>query len=108
MKKTTHKEINRIGEMLDGIKLACNIYTFENAEHYISILKNFDENTGVCCEKVNEIITELKKACPGAKGCRVDNQLYAAGLYGCIGRLSKITVLDNEWNDTGKEFYIYF
>ena len=68
MKKTTHKEINRIGEMLDGIKLACNIYTFENAEHYISILKNFDENTGVCCEKVNEIITELKKLAQVLKG----------------------------------------
>ena len=28
-----------MGEMMDGIKLNCNIYTFENAENYISRLE---------------------------------------------------------------------
>lgn len=32
-----------MGEMMDGIKLNCNIYTFENAENYISRLEPFDE-----------------------------------------------------------------
>lgn len=43
MKKLSHKEICRMGEMMDGIKLNCNIYTFENAENYISRLEPFDE-----------------------------------------------------------------
>ena len=49
-----------MGEMMDGIKLECNIYTFENAEHYISQLKPFNEESGVCCHKVNEIIEKIK------------------------------------------------
>ena len=53
MKKLSHKEICRMGEMMDGIKLNCNIYTFENAENYISWLEPFDEKSGVCCHKVN-------------------------------------------------------
>lgn len=36
-----------MGEMMDGIKLDCNIYTFENAEHYISQLEPFNEENGV-------------------------------------------------------------
>ena len=32
---------------MDGIKLECNIYTFENAEHYISRLEQFNEKSGV-------------------------------------------------------------
>ncbi|GEM_PF-1738955 len=97
-----------MGEMMDGIKLNCNVYTFENAENYISRLEPFDEKSGVCCHKVNEIIQEIKKEFPDAKGCQVDSKYYAAGVYGCIGRLSKVTVLDSEWNSNGKSFYIYF
>lgn len=108
MKKLSHKEICKMGEMMDGIKLNCNIYTFENAENYISRLEPFDEKSGVCCHKVNEIIQEIKKEFPDAKGCQVDPEYYAAGIYGCIGRLSKVTVLDSEWNSNGKSFYIYF
>lgn len=96
MKKLSHKEICKMGEMMDGIKLNCNIYTFENAENYISRLEPFDEKSGVCCHKVNEIIQEIKKEFPDAKGCQVDSEYYAAGIYGCIGRLSKVTVLDSE------------
>lgn len=62
MKKLSHKEICRMGEMMDGIKLNCNIYTFENAENYISRLEPFDEKSGVCCHKVNEITQEIKKS----------------------------------------------
>ena len=51
-----------MGEMMGGIKLDCNIYTFENAEHYISQLKPFDEKSGVCCHKVNEIIENYRAA----------------------------------------------
>lgn len=51
-----------MGEMMDGIKLNCNIYTFENAENYISRLELFNEKSGVCCHKVNEIIQEIKKS----------------------------------------------
>ncbi len=108
MKKLSHKEICRMGEMVNGIKLNCNIYTFENAENYISRLEPFDEKSGVCCHKVNEIIQEIKKEFPDAKGCQVDSKYYAAGVYGCIGRLSKVTVLDSEWNNSEKSFYIYF
>ena len=108
MKKLSHKEICRMGEMMDGIKLECNIYTFENAEHYISRLEQFNEKSGVCCHKVNEIKEKKKKAFPNAKGCQVDSKYYAAGIYGCIGRLSKVTILDKEWNSTGNSFYIYF
>lgn len=108
MKRLSHKEICRMGEMMDGIKLDCNIYTFENAEHYISRLSNFNEGSGVCCHKVNEIIDGIKKEIPSAKGCRVDSLYYASGLYGCIGRLSKVTVLDSDWEPTEKQFYIYF
>ena len=68
-----------MGEMMGGIKLDCNIYTFENAEHYISQLKPFDEKSGVCCHKVNEIIEKIKKDFPTAKGCRIDSEYYAAG-----------------------------
>lgn len=105
MKKLSHKEICRMGEMVNGIKLNCNIYTFENAENYISRLEPFDEKSGVCCHKVNEIIQEIKKEFPDAKGCQVDSKYYAAGVYGCIGRLSKVTVLDSEWNNSGKSFW---
>lgn len=66
------------------------------------------KKSGVCCHKVNEIIQEIKKEFPDAKGCQVDSKYYAAGVYGCIGRLSKVTVLDSEWNSNGKSFYIYF
>lgn len=97
-----------MGEMMDGIKLECNIYTFENAEHYISRLEPFNEKSGVCPHKVNDIIAEVKKAFPTAKGCRVDSKYYASGIYGCIGRLSKVTVLDSDWEPTKKQFYIYF
>lgn len=108
MKKLSHKALKETGKNLNGIKLDVNIYTFENAEHYISRLEKFDEDTGVCCHKVNEIISDIKKEYPGSKGCRIDSLFYASGLYGCIGRLSKATVLDAEYNDTGKSFYIYF
>ena len=108
MKKLSHKKICIIGEMMDGIKLDCNIYTFENAEHYISLLEPFNEESGVCCHKVNEIIEGIKKEFHSAKGCQVDSKYYADGICGCIGRLSKVTVLDEEWNSTGNSFYIYF
>lgn len=108
MKRLTHKEICRIGEMMEGIKLNCNIYTFENAEHYISMLEKFDEKTGVCCREVNEIIEKIRAAFPESRGCRVDSEFYAAGIYGCIGRLSKVTILDGNWDKTGNSFYIYF
>lgn len=97
-----------MGEMIDGIKLDCNIYTFENTEHYISRLEPFNEKSGVCCHKVNEIIEGIKKAFPDSKGCLVDSEYYAAGIYGCIGRIYKVTVLDSEWNSAGNSFYIYF
>lgn len=97
-----------MGEMMDAIKLDCNIYTFENAKYYIEQLEPFNEESGVCCHKVNEIIEKIKKDFPTAKGCRIDSEYYAAGIYGCIGRLSKVTVLDSEWNSTGNSFYIYF
>lgn len=51
MKKLSHKEICRMGEMMDGIKLECNIYTFENAEHYISRLEQFNEKSGYAATK---------------------------------------------------------
>lgn len=105
---TERQAPNKIIIEMDGIKLNCNIYTFENAENYISRLEPFDEKSGVCCHKVNEIIQEIKKEFPNAKGCQVDSKYYAAGIYGCIGRLSKVTVLDSEWNSNGKSFYIYF
>lgn len=108
MERLSHKGICRTGERMEGVKLDCNIYTFENAEYYISQLKPFNEENGVCCHKVNEIISEIKKTYPSAKGCRIDSEYYAAGIYGCIGRLSKVTVLDSEWNSTGNSFYIYF
>ena len=109
MKKLSHKGIFRVGEMLNGIKLEkCNIHTFENAEHYISRLEQFDKESGVCCDEVNEIIAGIKKACPNAKGCRCDFQYYACGVYGCIGKLSKVTVLNGSWEPTNEVFYIYF
>lgn len=116
MKKMNHKAIKELGNNLNGIYLNVNIYTFENAEHYISRLSNFSEVSGVCCHKVNEIIDGIKKEIPSAKGCRVDSLYYASGLYGCIGRLSKgcigrlskVTVLDSDWEPTEKQFYIYF
>lgn len=108
MKKMSHKAIKELGNNLNGIHLDVNIYTFENAEHYISLLSNFNEKSGVCCHKVNEIIDGIKKEIPSAKGCRVDSLYYASGLYGCIGRLSKVTVLGSDWEPTEKQFYIYF
>ena len=108
MKKLSHKALKETGKNLNGIKLDVNIYTFENAEHYISRLEKFNEEIGVCCHKVNEIIADIKKECPGSKGCRIDSLFYASGLYGCIGRLSKVTVLDSDWEPTEKQFYIYF
>lgn len=108
MKKLSHKALKELGNNLNGIYLDVNIYTFENAEHYISRLSNFSEESGVCCHKVNEIVNEIKKRFPGAKGCNVDSLYYASGLYGCIGRLSKVTVLDSNWERTGETFYIYF
>ena len=108
MKKLSHKAIKELGNNLNGIYLNVNIYTFENAEHYLSLLSNFNEKSGVCCHKVNEIIDGIKKEIPSAKGCRVDSLYYASGLYGCIGRLSKVTVLDSDWEPTEKQFYIYF
>lgn len=97
-----------MSEMIGGIRLNCNIYTFENAEYYISRLEPFNEESGVCLHKVNEIIERIKKSFPSAKGCQVDCKYYAVGIYGCIGRLSKVTVLDSEWNNTKNSFYIYF
>ena len=108
MKKMSHKAIKELGNNLNGIYLNVNIYTFENAEHYISRLSNFNEGSGVCCHKVNEIIDGIKKEIPDAKGCNIDSLYYASGLYGCIGRLSKVTVLDSDWEPTEKQFYIYF
>lgn len=108
MKKLSHKALKETGKNLNGIKLNVNIYTFENAEHYISRLEKFNEEAGVCCHKVNEIISDIKKEFPEAKGCKVDSLFYSSGLYGCIGRLSKVTVLDKEWNETRNSFYIYF
>ena len=58
--------------------------------------------------KSMRLYRKLKKEFPDAKGCQVDSEYYAAGIYGCIGRLSKVTVLDSEWNSNGKSFYIYF
>ncbi len=60
-----------MGEMMDGIKLQCNIYTFENAEHYISRLEPFNEESGVCCHKVNEIIEGIKKSSLALKVARL-------------------------------------
>ncbi len=109
MKRVSHKELCRMGEMMNGIKLEkCNVYTFENAEHYISRLEQFDQKSGVCCDEVNGIIAEIKSAFPNAKGCRVDSQYYAAGIYGCIGKLSKVTVLNGSWEPTNEVFCIFF
>lgn len=77
-------------KMVNGIKLNCNIYTFENAENYISQLEPFDEKSGVCCHKVNEIIQEIKKEFPDAKGCQVDSEYYAAGVYDALADFQKL------------------
>lgn len=70
MKKLSHKEICRMGEMMDGIKLNCNIYTFENAEHYISRLEPFDEKVAFAVTKSMRLYRKLKKSFPMLKVVR--------------------------------------
>lgn len=79
-----------MGEMVNGIKLNCNIYTFENAENYISRLEPFDEKSGVCCHKVNEIIQEIKKEFPDAKGCWSILNITPAGFMDASADFQKL------------------
>lgn len=99
------------GQCLCGIKLDCNCYSFENAIHFISKLKNVPTGSYLCGDnddRVNNIIAEIKKAYPEATACRATQLFYSAGTCGNNGQLYKMEILDAEWNATGEEFYIYF
>lgn len=51
-----------MGEMMDGIKLNCNIYTFENAENYISRLELFNEKVAFAVTKSMRLYRKSKKS----------------------------------------------
>lgn len=110
-KRISRKNLIAEGQRLDGIKLDVNCYSFENAIHYISCLKDVPAGSYLCGdndERVNNIIAEIKKAYPDAAGCRATQIFYSAGTYDNNGQLYKMEILDKELNSTGEEFYIYF
>lgn len=113
MKKLSKKAIQAEGQKLDGIKLNCNAYTFDNALHYISQLENVPAGSYLCESeenesRVNEIINQIKKDFPESKGCNYEQLYYSAGVYGNNGQLCKMYVLDADYNRTENSFYIYF
>lgn len=110
-KRISRKNLIAEGQRLDGIKLDVNCYSFENAIHYISCLKDVPAGSYLCVDnddKVNHIIAEIKKAYPEAKGCSATQLFYSAGTYGNNGQLYKMEILNKELNATGENFYIYF
>lgn len=108
MKKLSKKELTRKAEMLGAVKVAVNIYNFENAESYISRLEKFNEKTYVCDKIVNNLIADIAGRFPTSKGCAIDHLYYSSGVYGCTGRLSKVIILDENYNWTENELYIFF
>ena len=108
MKKLSKKELARKAEMFSAVKVAKDIYKFENAESYISNLKKYNEKTFVCEKIVNNLIADIKGQFPNSKGCMIEHLYYSAGVYGCTGRLSKVVILDENYNYTENELYIFF
>lgn len=63
-KRISRKNLIAEGQRLDGIKLDVNCYSFENAIHYISRLKDVPAGSYLCGDngdRVNNIIAEIKK-----------------------------------------------
>ena len=84
-KRISQKNLLAEGHRLDGIKLGGNCYNFENAIHFISCLKDVPSGSYLCGandDRINNIIAEIKKAYPEAKGCRATQLFYTAGTYG--------------------------
>lgn len=110
-KRISRKNLLAEGQRLDGIKLDGNCYQFENAIHFISCLKDVPSGSYLCGandDRINNIIAEIKKAYPEAKGCSATQLFYSAGTCGNNGQLYKMEILDKEWNATGEKFYFYF
>lgn len=113
MKRLSRKALQAEGQKLDGIKLNCNPYTFDNAIHYISQLENVPAGSYLCGaeeneNRINDIINQIKKDFPESKGCSYEYLYYSAGVYGNNGQLYKVFVLDADYNRTENSFYIYF
>lgn len=108
MKKLSKKELTRKAETLGAVKVAKDIYKFENAESYISNLEKFNEKTYVCEKIVNNLIADITGRFPTSKGCRIDHLYYSSGVYGCTGALSKVVILDENYNLAENELYIFF
>lgn len=110
-KRITRKNLIAEGQRLGGIKLDANCYSFENAIHFISCLKDVPAGSYLCGDnddRVNHIITEIKKEYPDATACRATQLFYSAGTYGNSGQIYEMEILDSFWNATGETFYIYF
>lgn len=90
MKKLSHKEICRMGEMMDGIKLNCNIYTFENAENYISRLEPFDEKAAFAVTKSMRLYRKLKKSFPMLRAVRSILNITPPGFMDALAGFQKL------------------
>lgn len=92
-KHVSRKTIREEASRLDAIKVANNIYNYENVVSYIwsaSYHGNLENIPNSYKEIVSKVLEECRKACPKAKYFTNTDCLYSYGIYGNNGRLDYI------------------
>lgn len=114
-KKVTKKLLKEMGESFGGYQHGGNVYSYENAIHYIQNytytsedIKNKDEfktNKYWNRDELRELVCKYKEL--GYK-MSAEQLFYSAGVYGNNGQLHKIRVYDKDYNEHLETFYIYY
>ena len=100
MERMTRKALLNTAKRLDAIKVANNVYLFENA--------TYDITRGARNDSTEKALEQVKQVYASAVACFTRDILYSAGTYGCNGKIAQLIAVDEAHNWLGIAGYIYF
>ena len=101
------RALRDMGANLGGFALTGDIYYYENDLSRLASLEPLGEDERQLpydTDRVNEVISEIKKRFPGASSCSRYQIAYSCGMYGNTGQLHRLEVLDKDWEHLGDVF----
>ncbi len=105
--ETTRKELRKVAERLGAIRVANNIFCYENVMSYISYPA--DEVPADYKAVIEEVKNSIRKEYPDMVRFFWNfNFAYSYGVYGNNGRLDSIGGYDNKGNKYENIGYIYY
>lgn len=99
MNRLSRKALQELSTDLVAFKLSSNIYKYENDVSALYALNKVNENDSCYDGKLlNAFIDRIKLENPDAYRVSANHLWYSAGTYGCMGKMSKLEVLDRDYN----------